>query len=200
MRRQLLLAAAMAPLLTPGAALAARGGPAPQLPRPKVEPLPPARTRITFPAAGKQGYVVTQTGDRLVVRHEQGGRIADLPRMPRNVLAMTSEATVTELRVEPGTRVQARLAGAALVVELQDPPADVRMGSMLSSVLPVPVPVPEPEEIPPAPATQQASQVAPPQDTGSAVAADAPATAAISAPPPLVPLHSGFDGLRVSWL
>ena len=103
MRRHLLAAVAVGPLLAHGVALAAQDGAAPQLPRPKVEPLPPSRTRITFPAAGKQGYVVTQTGDHLVVRHEQGGRIADLPRLPRNVLAMTSEARVTELRVTPGT-------------------------------------------------------------------------------------------------
>jgi len=55
MRRQLLLAVAMARLLTPGVALAAKGRAAPQLPRPKVEPLASARTRITFPAAGNQG-------------------------------------------------------------------------------------------------------------------------------------------------
>jgi hypothetical protein len=182
MRRQLLLAVAMAPLLIPGVAGAAEGGAARQLPRPKVESLPASRTRITFPAAGKQGYTVTWTGDRLVVRHGQGGRIADLPRMPHNVLAMTSEATVTELRLAPGARVQTHPNGARLIVELQDPPADVRMGSMLSSVLASPVPVPEPEELPSALIAEQTSQVAVPQPTETVWAVGTPNPAAPGGP------------------
>lgn len=181
MLRPLLLAVTIVPLLTPGAALAASGGAVPHLPQPKVEPLPPSRTRITFPAAGKRGYVVTQTGDHLVVRHEQGGRIAVLPRMPRNVLAITSEATVTELQVVSGTGIVTRLAGAGLIVELQDPPAGVQLSSALSSLLPAPVPVPEPEELPPVLIAEQA-QVALPQVQGPSVAAEPPASTAPGIP------------------
>lgn len=181
MRRHLFLAVTLVPLLTPGAALAASGAAVPRLPQPKVEPLPSSRTRITFPAAGKQGYVVTQTGDHLVVRHEQGGRIANLPRMPRNVLTMTSEATVTELRLAPGTGIAARLAGAALIIELQDPPASVQLSPAPSSLLPAPVPVPEPEELVPGLVAEQ-TQVALPQVQGPSVAAESPAPAAPGVP------------------
>lgn len=202
MRAKLLLTVTLAPLLAavlsaPAAAAPEAADPAPAgkaapkpkrtektgLPRPKVEALSPTRTRLTFPAINHQGYQLSQVGETLVLSHQFGGRIAPLSALPRNVLALTSEATVTELQLAPGTRVTTEMRGGRVIVELQDPPAEVRMGETMASLLPqpvlIPVPVPEPAPLP----TPSQAAAAPAQNPVPEAPSAAPAAAVPSAPP-----------------
>ena len=155
MRGPLLLAAAIVPLLTtsavagkPQAMRAGRAKPGEtpaQLPRPKAETLT-TLGRMTFPPAGSLGYTAVQDGDRLIVTHPSGGRVADALRLPRNVLSMQSDATTTALRLVPGTVVRASRAGTGFVVELLDPPPTVRVSQLIMppGSEPLPDPVPDP--------------------------------------------------------
>ena len=123
---------------------------------------------MTFPPAGSSGYVVGQDGDRLVVTHVQGGRIKDPLRLPRNVIAMASDATTTSLRLAPGARVGTRRIGTGLMVEFLDPPPSVRVGGL---TLPAgPDLLPDWDAAPPAPATTPvpAAIAEPSSDTGMA--------------------------------
>ena len=161
MRGSLLLAAAIMPLFTTSAVAgkpqAVRAGQAKsdvtptQLPRPKIESLTTVG-RIIFPPAGPLGYTAAQDGDRLIVTHSAGGRVADPPRLPRNVLSMQSDATTTALRLVPGTIVSASRKGARFLVELFDPPPTVRVSGLVMppGSEPLPDPVSDPTQIRPA--------------------------------------------------
>lgn len=167
MRRPFLVAVALAPLFATAAVAAKSGSGLAQLPRPKVEILP-GLGRVTFPPAGASGYVVGQDGDQLVITHAQGGRIKDPLRLPRNVIAMASDATTTSLRLVPGARVGTRRVGAGLIVELLDPPPLVRVGSL---TLPAgPDLLSDWDAAPPTPATtpMPAAIAEPSSDTGIA--------------------------------
>ena len=200
MRRSFLITMALAPWLTTVAAAAKSGSDAAQLPRPKVE-TSPGLGRMAFPPPGPSGYTVSQDGDRLVVTHGQGGRIKGPPHLPRNVIAMESDATTTSLRLVPGARVRTRRVGTGLMLEFLDPPPSVRIGGL---TLPTgPDPLPDWDATPPATATiaepssdaGTAGKPGQPMDVPVASAATPMAPEPLATPMPPAPAPVTIEGV-----
>src|SRR6201995_3536424 len=67
---------------------------------------------------------LNQNGDVVSVRLPEGVVLGPPPPLPRNVVAIRTDGSVTELTLKPGTSVRETLAGGRVVFDVADAPGD----------------------------------------------------------------------------
>jgi len=131
--------------------------------------------QLTLPATSRGRYRFTEDGDKLIVVRPPNTPITAPKVLPRNVVALSSEAETTTIVLRAGTQVQATRARGALAFKFFDP-VNGAGGDTAAPPVPQPSPAPDararsdamqPKAVADAPVLP-APQAAPPNRSGAA--------------------------------